>query len=169
MAEGVSRRAFVTALISVPVALSVQPVIGESEYAGGFYAPVPSNLADYVTFSDPFEPVNQRVRLVRAIAHVAWAKPGARFAQIQIFGGTIVLADHNPATEMAQRENLLRSMRALFNESHYPGWFSVLRLAPDGGFDEEGFTTMRSWHEWTRIGHVRYIKRGEMTGIQVAA
>lgn len=159
----IDRRAFVTALLSVPVALCVPPLIGEAKHAGGFYVPVPSNLADYVTFSGPFEPPDQDIRIERAIAHVAWAKLGAHCAEVQMFGGTIVLAGSDPALTVASRRNVLQSMRTLFEGSHEPGWFKVLRAEPDGGVDGDGYPTMRTWSEWTRIGYLRYLMPSDLS------
>jgi hypothetical protein len=85
-----------------------------------------------------------------------WAGPGATEATLQLYGGTATVRPDDPAwlTE-AKKKNLLASFRALWHEEHYPGWLKVVRSDPEGE---------RSWHEWTRVGYIKWLKPEELHG-----
>lgn len=168
-----SRRDFVGALFSVPVAgLLVPKWLGDP--AGGFYAPVPDPIDDYVQWLGYQRPVTMAATIGHAVSYVAWAPPGATLAQIQTFGGTVVLSDVEQATSRehletlraAKQATLMISMRACLEAHHDPGWFCVSE--PVWGVTDEGDEDIVARRSvWRRADYVRWMKPGEVTAAEM--
>ena len=158
----ISRRTFTTSILSTAAALPFTPWIGE--VAGGLYVPAPMDLREYVSLSGPMTSANHLGRWLKCVCYVAWAPPGAKLAAVQLWGGTVLVPDRDPLSLIdVRRMNLLQSGAECWERDHYPGWLRVHRSEPDGGVDEEGVPTMRTWREWTRVGYLRWMKPSELT------
>lgn len=154
-----NRRTFVKALVSLPVAWSVQPWIGAAGHAGGVYTPLPENLRDYLQFYPILEMANSTAVYQRAVCYVAWAPLGARHAEVQMFGCHHAHLQNRRPTEAdveAGCRNILCSVRAMWEEEHSPGWLRTVRsqCGPEGEFS---YAT-----EWCRVGYVAWVKPSDV-------
>ena len=157
----VSRRAFATSILSTAAALPFTPLIGE--VAGGLYVLAPLNLREYVSVYGPSASQYHLGSVLRGACYVAWAPPGAKRAALQLWAGTTRVSDLDPPRLIeARRMNLIQSFADCWEQDHYPGWLRVHRSEPDGGVDDEGVPTMRTWREWTRVGYLRWMKPHEL-------
>ena len=166
----ISRRAFVGSLVSVPLGLTLTPLIGHAEHAGGIYTRFPGwpnepwKALDYLTLHPATYPSHQRMGVVAASCDVAWARQGAIDGELQMYGATALIPEHEmPVCTPERRENLVRSLAECWEQDHSPGWLRVFRYEATGREDEYGEPEIRTWKEWTRVGYVRWMKRSEVT------
>jgi hypothetical protein len=150
----VRRREFIGLIATLPLAIKFAPEIGER--AGGATLPFPDDFSAYLTFHAPQRLPNRLESVMAAEAYLAWARPGATHAQLQMYGGLATVGERDaPRLIDAKRANVERSLRALWPSEHYPGWLRVIHS------DDE-----KSWHTWERVGYLRWIPTSEMSELR---
>lgn len=164
------RREFIASIVTgaLPLIMPIPKWIGEQ--AGGFYAPVPDDISDYVRWSDPVRPVNQFGVVQKGILIFLWAPLGSTVATYQYVGVDYPIfptEERNRRLLKQKQTNALNSIRDRLIQSHDPGWTRIhetYETVEPQGYDEDGEPSYyASCHVWRRTGYLRWVKASEVT------
>ena len=160
-----SRRAFVTSVLALPVWMALPRLLGDP--AGGYFAPVPEDLGPYLRWSEWIKPIGGTAWMKSVTVSAAWAPLGCDRGTVQMFAGTIIGHRDEPLVLTQQRQvNAERSLRETLIAHHDPGWFKVPYTKT--GVDEDGETTVyRVGSRWQRIGYLHWMTASDLHWVEV--
>jgi hypothetical protein len=170
----IKRRAFIASIVTgaIPLVAPIPKWLGEP--AGGFYAPVPDDISEYVKWMDPVSPANQFGAFQKGLLMFLWAPLGSTVATYQYVAVDYPIfptEERNRRLLKQKQTNALNTIRELLVQSHDPGWTRIhetYETVEPQGYDEDGDPYYyASRNVWRRTGYLRWMKPSEITSAVV--
>lgn len=163
------RRQFLSSAAYVGSALVLGAAIPRGflgDPAGGFYAPIPTDLTPYLHMSEAYQPSNQMLPIRRHSVYALWAPPGSTFSALAMFAGTTIGDSSQPDLYAAQMRNVHDSIREVLTRHHEPGWFLVRESRVTSDRDVNDDPIIVGTDAWKRVGYVKWMTRADMASIR---